>query len=125
VTFDIGICGEGRIDPKMESDAGQKLIRRLCEGPVEVGSVEPELLEAFKKMQAVRVEGGRCFLNFTCFLKLVLGYVWLSGLREPLAESAYRDIFINYSMMFLCVALIYNIADIIGSKRKNQNNQSL
>ena len=93
MTFDIGICGEGRIDPKMESDAGQKLIRRLCEGPVEVGSVEPELLEAFKKMQAVRVEGGRCFLNFTCFLKSKMAL----GTREPSREANSR-LFINTSM---------------------------
>lgn len=51
-------------------------------------------------------------------LLLVFGYVWLVGLREPLAKSAYRDIFINYSMMFLCVCVIYNIIDIIRVKKK-------
>ena len=67
--IDIGICGEGRIDPKMESDAGQELIRRLCEGPVDIGSIEPEILDAFRKMKAIRIDGCKCFLNFTCFLK--------------------------------------------------------
>lgn len=31
---------------------------------------------------------------------LVFGYIWLSGFREPLAQSAFRDIFINYTFCF-------------------------
>ena len=50
-------------------------------------------------------------------LPLAFGYVWISGLREPLAKSAYRDIFVNYSMMFLSICIIYNIIDI-ARKRK-------
>ena len=34
-------------------------------------------------------------------LLLVFGYIWLTGLREPLAKSAYRDIFINYTIGYL------------------------
>ncbi len=55
---------------------------------------------------------------------LAFGYVWLSGLREPLAGSAYHDIFINYTMMFLCVCAIYNIIDIV-SKKKAKGQESL
>lgn len=50
-------------------------------------------------------------------LLLAFGYVWLAGLREPLAKSAYRDIFINYTIMFLCICIIYNIIDIFRRKK--------
>lgn len=53
-------------------------------------------------------------------LLLAFGYVWLSGLREPLAKSAYHDIFINYSMMFLCISVIYNIIDILKERKKGE-----
>lgn len=39
-------------------------------------------------------------------LLLVFGYIWLTGLREPLAKSAYRDIFINYTIGYLGASLI-------------------
>ncbi|NLM97384.1 MAG: hypothetical protein GX175_07235 [Halanaerobiaceae bacterium] len=51
-------------------------------------------------------------------LLLVLGYVWLSGFREPLAQSAYRDIFIYFTMMFLLFSLIYNVIDIKSKRKK-------
>lgn len=69
MTIDIGICGDGHVDPRMTSNAGEELILRLCEDPVDIESVEPELLEAFTKMRAIRTDGGKCLLNFTCFLK--------------------------------------------------------
>ena len=36
----------------------------------------------------------------------MFGYIWLTGLREPLAKSAYRDIFINYTIGYLGASLI-------------------
>ena len=39
-------------------------------------------------------------------LLLVFGYIWLTGLREPLEKSAYRDIFINYTIGYLGASLI-------------------
>lgn len=56
-------------------------------------------------------------------LLLAFGYVWFAGLREPLAKSAYRDIFINYTMMFVCVCVIYNIIDIARKKKRKQLEQ--
>lgn len=56
-------------------------------------------------------------------LLLAFGYVWLAGLREPLAKSAYRDIFINYTMMFLCISVIYNIIDIFRRKKGKTGKQ--
>ena len=53
-------------------------------------------------------------------LLLVFGYIWLTGLREPLAKSAYRDIFINdtiaYIIVYVSIAIYKNRA-----KRKIKN----
>ena len=40
----------------------------------------------------------------TLFLTMV--YVWMTGLREPLAKSAFRDIFINYTIAFVSATVI-------------------
>lgn len=47
-----------------------------------------------------------------CFL-----YVWLSGFREPLASSAYKDIFINYTGMFFMISVVV----IIFEKKKSNH----
>lgn len=60
------------------------------------------------------------FFAYIPTLLLVLGYVWLSGFREPLAEGAYLDIFINFTMLFLLVSLIYNLSDIASRKKKDK-----
>lgn len=53
---------------------------------------------------------------------LVLGYVWLEGLREPLANSAYSDIFIIYTGAWICYSFI-----VAGIKffKKNQFKQQI
>ncbi len=63
------------------------------------------------------------FIGYVPTLLLAFGYVWLTGLREPLAESAYFDIFINFTMMFLCISVIYNIYDIVRKKNAKVINQ--
>jgi hypothetical protein len=62
-------------------------------------------------------------IGYVPTLLLAFGYVWLAGLREPLAKSAYRDIFINYTMMFLCVSVIYNLIDIVRKKESKTGKQ--
>ena len=38
---------------------------------------------------------------------IVLAYIlWLTGFREALASSAYRDIFINYTIGYLAISII-------------------
>ena len=37
---------------------------------------------------------------------LVFGYVWFTGLREPLAQTAYRDVWINFTGLFLVFCLV-------------------
>lgn len=45
-------------------------------------------------------------------------YVWFRGLTAELASSAYRDIFINYTLGFLVVSIIvFVISKIVQKKR--------
>ena len=47
-------------------------------------------------------------------------YVFLVGLREPLAKSAYKDIFINYTLLFVLVLAIDLIIKKIKKSKKNK-----
>ena len=47
---------------------------------------------------------------------LVLGFMWLNQFIEPLAESAYRDIFINYTSLFVVVSIVAIIRNNIKRK---------
>ncbi len=48
---------------------------------------------------------------------LAFAYVWFSGLREPLAKTAYRDIWINFTCLFLLLCII-NVAFYFYKKRR-------
>ncbi len=48
-------------------------------------------------------------------MALALLYVYTTSFREPLAPSAYRDIFVNYTGLFLILSVITAVA---GRKRK-------
>lgn len=65
---------------------------------------------------------GRKWLNiviaYVPTLLMAFGYVWMSGLREPLAKSAYQDIFINYTGMFIVICVVSITFDAIQKKRK-------
>ena len=37
---------------------------------------------------------------------LAFAYVWFSGLREPLAKTAYRDIWINFTGLFVLLCIV-------------------
>ena len=43
---------------------------------------------------------------------LAFAYVWFSGLREPLAKTAYRDIWINFTCLFLLLCIVNTVVDI-------------
>ena len=51
-------------------------------------------------------------------LVLIMCFVWLNQFIEPLAESAYRDIFINYTSLFLIVSTVAIIRDRLRKKKK-------
>jgi len=50
---------------------------------------------------------------------LAFAYVGFSGLREPLAKTAYRDIWINFTGLFVLLCII-NTAIHIFKKKKGQ-----
>lgn|GEM_PF-1616748 len=65
--FKIAIVGTGKKEAALETEEGQELIARLCEGPVATKEVSAELLEKFRAVRAIREEDGQSYLNFTCF----------------------------------------------------------
>ena len=48
----------------------------------------------------------RSVLVYIPTMGLAFAFVWLNQFIEPLAESAYRDIFINYTGLFVLVSAI-------------------
>ncbi len=44
-------------------------------------------------------------------------YVWFSGLREELAETAYRDIWINFTSLFIILCIVNTMISIYKEKR--------
>lgn len=55
-------------------------------------------------------------------MSLAFGFVWMNQFIEPLASSAYRDIFINYTSVYVVVSVIVLIKNVIKNK-KNQGKQ--
>ena len=47
-------------------------------------------------------------------------YVWFSGLREELAKTAYRDICINFTSLFILLCLINMMISIYKEKRSKR-----
>lgn len=48
-------------------------------------------------------------------------YVWFRGLTAELASSAYRDIFINYTLGFLIVSfMVFVIRKIVQKKKQSK-----
>ncbi len=45
------------------------------------------------------------------------GYVWFSGLREELAKTADRDIWINFTSLFILLCIVNTIISIRKEKR--------
>ena len=50
-------------------------------------------------------------------LLLAFAYVWSTGLREPLAKTAYRDIWINFTSLFVILCIINTVTDVCKKKR--------
>ena len=48
---------------------------------------------------------------------LAFAYVWFSGLREPLAKTAYRDIWINFTSLFVLLSIINTAVCAYKKKR--------
>lgn len=67
----------------------------------------------------------RCALAYIPSQLLVFFYVWLRGLREELAKSAYRDVFINFTLFFIIISIVYAAVMFVKNKHKTKqsNNQ--
>jgi len=50
-------------------------------------------------------------------LLLAFGYVWFTGLREPLAKSAYQDIWINFTGLFILLSAVNAVVSICRKRR--------
>ena len=48
---------------------------------------------------------------------LAFAYVWFGGLREPLAKTAYRDIWINFTSLFVLLCIINTVIYVFKKKR--------
>jgi len=70
---------------------------------------------------AVRLPVKNLFLKlllvYVPTMLLVFAFVWMNQFIEPLADSAYQDIFINYTGLFLIVSAIALIRSGIRKKR--------
>ena len=53
-------------------------------------------------------------------LRYVIAYVWFTGLREPLAKSAYQDIWINFTGLFVVLSLVSAAASFWKNKTRRQ-----
>jgi len=50
-------------------------------------------------------------------LLLAFEYVWFTGLREPLAKSAYQDIWINFTGLFILLSAVNAVVSICRKRR--------
>lgn len=50
---------------------------------------------------------------------VVFFYVWLTGFIEPLHPNAYRDIFLNFTVVSICVMLVFFIKDKLKRNKDN------
>ena len=53
---------------------------------------------------------------------LAFGFIWLNHFIEPLAKSAYRDIFINYTSLFVMVSIAAIIKNNIKQRYTKTGN---
>ena len=63
----------------------------------------------------------RSVLTYIPTMGLAFGFVWLNQFIEPLAKTAYRDIFINYTSLFVIVSFIAGIGSFIKQRRNKEN----
>jgi hypothetical protein len=57
---------------------------------------------------------------YTISMGIVFFYVWLTGFIEPLHPNAYRDIFLNFTVVSICVMIVIYLKNK-RMRRKNKN----
>lgn len=60
-------------------------------------------------------------VHYFCSLGLVFILTWSSQLVEPLSKNAYRDVYFNYTALYLAFVLIRSIIEIKNRKSKKLN----
>lgn len=60
----------------------------------------------------------RSIVVYVPTMGMAFGFVWLNQFIEPLAKSAYRDIFINYTSLFVIVSIVAIIRNSIRRKKE-------
>ncbi len=60
----------------------------------------------------------RYFAAYVPSQLLVFAYVWFSGLREELARTAYRDIWINFTSLFILFCIGNTVISVCKEKKK-------
>lgn len=63
----------------------------------------------------------RMIVTYIPIMLLTFFYIWLTGFREPLVSSAYQDIFINYTGLFLIISVIAIVVEKSKSKKLKVN----
>lgn len=66
----------------------------------------------------------RMMVTYIPTMSLTFFYIWLTGFREPLASSAYQDIFINYTGLFLTISVIAIAIEKGKSKKLEGGNKN-
>lgn len=56
-------------------------------------------------------------VHYACSLALVLIFVWSTQIIEPLSKNAYRDVFLNYTAIYIAFAIVC----ILRDKKINKN----
>lgn len=54
----------------------------------------------------------RYLIAYVPSMLLAFACVWFTGLREPLAKTAYRDIWINFTCLFIILCVINSVTSI-------------
>ena len=57
------------------------------------------------------------------YSRLAFAYVWFSGLREPLAKTAYRDIWITFTGLFVLLCIINTVVYVLSKKRAGRKRE--
>ena len=60
----------------------------------------------------------RAIVIYIPTMLLAFGFIWMNQFIEPLAHSAYRDIFINYTSLYVLVSVIAIIKNARSKKIK-------
>lgn len=60
----------------------------------------------------------RAIVIYIPTMLLAFGFVWMNQFIEPLAHSAYRDIFINYTSLYVLVSVIAIIKNARSKSKK-------